>query len=111
MPKYITNGIIVQKGRALKDGAVIELTEEQAERLGRKVIPLEVADPDKPIDTLNLKELKDLAKAAGVEGYSRKDKASLVSVLTHIQQGIPASEPELETFPDVVVSDDESDGN
>jgi len=39
MPKYIANGYLVHKGKVVQTGNEVELTKEQAERLGDKVKP------------------------------------------------------------------------
>lgn len=99
MPKFITTGIIVKSGKVYRDGAEIELSEEAAAILKDHVAPMELADPDKPLDEMTKKELVAVAQAANVEGYSRMTKDQLYSVLT----GIP--------IPETAVNDDESDGN
>lgn len=47
MPKFTANSYLSHKGELVKPGVVIELTEEQAERLGDKVAnsPEEVTAP------------------------------------------------------------------
>jgi hypothetical protein len=41
MPKYIANAYLVHNGAIVQTGHEVELTEEQAERLGEKVSPAE----------------------------------------------------------------------
>lgn len=94
MPKFIANGLIYLNGRTHRHGAEITLTDEQAKALGKKVVPMEVAKPATPLKEMTLKELKPLAKSAGVENYSKLDKMELVSVLEAVQ-------------PEVVETDDE----
>lgn len=99
MPKYLATGIIHKAGKVYRDGAEVELTEEQAAALKDHVAPMELADPDKPLEDMTKKELVAVAQAANVEGYSRMTKDQLYSVLT----GIPV--------PEQAVTDDESAGD
>jgi hypothetical protein len=41
MPKYIANAYLVHQGKIVQTGNEVELTEEQAKRLGDKVEPVE----------------------------------------------------------------------
>lgn len=88
MPHYQVNGILYHKGKVYRGGAEVELSEEVAAQLGDTVAPLALADPDKPLDQMTLKELQTVAQAANVEGYSKMRKPELYSVLT----GIPVTE-------------------
>lgn len=41
MPKYIAKSYLVHKGKVVQTGSEVELTKEQAERLGDKVTPVQ----------------------------------------------------------------------
>ena len=108
MEKFVANDLLAHNGRVVFEGQELSLTEEQAERLGSKVTPLEVAKPDKPVEEMTLTELRGLAKKAGVESYSRKDKATLKAELSG-----QVTEPAEPVTPDdvVVVDDVQPSGN
>lgn len=99
MPTYLVTGIVVKNGKPYKAGTQIELSEEIASQLTGHVAPMELADPDKPLDEMTLKELQSVAQAANLEGYSKMRKAELHSALT----GIP--------IPEQAVIDDEPTGD
>lgn len=82
MPDFKSNGIIHHEAKTYFPGATINLTQEQADALGARVIPMAVAAPEKAIADMNLKELKATAKAAKVPGYTSMDKGELVTALS-----------------------------
>lgn len=43
MPNYIANGYLVHEGKVVQTGNEVELTDEQAHRLGDKVTPAEAS--------------------------------------------------------------------
>lgn len=104
MPDFIATVILSKNGKPYHPGDTINLTKEQADNLGPKVVPASVVDPDKPIADMGLKELKVLAADAGVEGYSRKSKKELVEILTGVREEAGVTEPAPE--PEQVVVDD-----
>lgn len=53
MPKYIANAYLVHKGKVVQTGNEVELTKEQADRLGDKVMII-----DEPIKETHKKEEK-----------------------------------------------------
>lgn len=79
MPKYVVTNesVLVQDGKAFKAGETIELTAEQAERLGSKV----QATSETELTGKTVKELKEEAKAANIEGYSQMNKEELIAAL------------------------------
>lgn len=81
MPEFVVNGLLQKKGKVYRPGQVIELTKEQADELGDKVVPVEVAKPNKPISEMGVKELRPLAKAANIESYSTKTRDELIAAL------------------------------
>ena len=81
MPNVISNSILSHKGKIYRHGEELTLDAETIEALGTKVLPPEAVDPEKPLSELPLKELRPLAKAAGVENYSKKGKDDLVAEL------------------------------
>lgn len=48
MPKYIANGYLVHKGKVVQTGGEIELTKDQADRLGDKVTPVNEPKKESP---------------------------------------------------------------
>lgn len=79
MPKYVVTNesVLVQDGKAFKAGETIELTAEQAERLGSKV----QATSETELTGKTVKELKEEAKSANIEGYSQMNKEELIAAL------------------------------
>ncbi|BAM99143.1 hypothetical protein [Bacillus phage PM1] len=79
MPKYTVtnNAFLVQDGKVFKAGETIELTAEQAERLGNKV----EATSETELSGKTVKELKEEAKMANIEGYSQMNKEELIAAL------------------------------
>lgn len=77
MPKYVVanESVLIQDGKAFKAGETIELTAEQAERLGSKV------QATSETTGKTVKELKEEAKAANIEGYSQMNKEELIAAL------------------------------
>lgn len=89
MPKYIAKAYLLHKGQVIKTGNEVELTEEQAKKLGEKVaiteeskIAIEKQDIVNELENKKVDELKELAKEAGIDGYSEMKKAELVAALT-----------------------------
>lgn len=48
MPKYIANAYLLHNGSVVQTGGEVELTKEQAERLGDKVSPVKEAPKKEP---------------------------------------------------------------
>ncbi|MCR1833061.1 hypothetical protein NSA56_01450 [Oceanobacillus caeni] len=48
MPKYIANAYLVHKGKIIQTGNEVELTKEQAKRLGDKVTPVNEPKEEEP---------------------------------------------------------------
>jgi len=78
MPKYTANAYLVHKGAVVQTGKSIELTEEQAKRLGDKVSP----STEMTLENKTVPELKEMAKERDIEGYTDMKKAELVAALS-----------------------------
>lgn len=85
MPEFYATSILAHNGKAVQPGQQLTLDQEVADRLGKKVVPVEVATPTKPYDQMLMKELRPLAKAAGIEGYSTKERGELLAALQPLQ--------------------------
>lgn len=93
MAEYIATSILAHNGKPVWPGEQLTLDEEAAQALGTKVVPLEVGEPDKPLSEMLMKELRPLAKAAGIEGYSTKDKDELIAALEPLAVNADGVEP------------------
>lgn len=78
MPKYIANSYLIHNGEIVQTGGTVVLTAEQADRLGEKV-SLGTQDS---LEEKTVAELRDLAKAQGIEGFSDMKKAELIAALS-----------------------------
>ncbi|POD46284.1 hypothetical protein BKM15_25930 [Pseudomonas syringae pv. syringae] len=78
MPKYIAEAYLVHEGAIIQEGQTVELSEEQAERLGDKVSP----STETALEEKTVPELKEMAKDRNIEGYNDMKKAELVEVLS-----------------------------
>lgn len=97
MSKYVANAYLVHHGQIVEPGEELDLTEEQAKRLGNKVITPETYDLSKK----TLAELKDLAKAKNITGYSTLNKTDLISRLEEtetVSAGEPVSQPDTNSY-------------
>lgn len=88
MPTFAAKAYLLHKGQVIPPNDTLELTNEQAERLGDKVGIVAGSDaPDSPQeDSKNLKdhtvdELKEIAQKYEIEGYSTMKKAELVEAI------------------------------
>lgn len=98
MPEYFVKGaVIVNDGKAYKSGHKVTLSKETADAMADKLVPVDVVI--KPIAELNAKDLRSLAKDAGIEKSSSKTKEELQKELGAIKNTVAS---------DVVVSEDES---
>ncbi|OKL36997.1 Rho termination factor N-terminal domain-containing protein [Domibacillus mangrovi] len=91
MPKYISNAYLAHAGKIVQPGEPLELTEEQADRLGDKV---ELSE-ETQLGEKTVSELKEEAKAKGIEGYVKMKKDELIDALAK-----PAPEGATEPFTD-----------
>lgn len=84
MPKYtVTNdSYLILDGKVFSAGEIIELTEEQAGRLGSKVEPTSETE----LSGKTVVELKEEAKAANIDGYSKMNKEELIAALAEVGQ-------------------------
>lgn len=103
MPYFKVEGILHHKGKVYRDNDEVEMSAELAAKLKGTVFPLELTDPDKPLDKMTLKELQTVAQKANLEGYSKFDKKSLYAALTGTT--VPETEEQ------AVTVDDESDSD
>lgn len=85
MPKYTANAYLVHHGKVVQTGNELELTEEQAERLGDKVTLIESEDVE-PLEEQTVPALKEIAKSLEVEGYGDMKKAELIEAITAKQE-------------------------
>lgn len=88
MPKYIANGYLLHKGKVVQTGNEVELTKEQAERLGDKValVDIEEQTGDKSLQEHNVEELKMIAKERGIEDYAKLKKDDLIEAIEATEQ-------------------------
>lgn len=59
MPKYIANGYLVHHGKIVQTGNEVELTKEQADRLGNKVTSVNEPKKESPKKEENPKAKKE----------------------------------------------------
>lgn len=78
MPKYTANAYLIHEGAIVQTGQDLELSEEQAAALGDKVSQSEAGK----LEEFTVAELKEQAKAQGIEGYNDLKKAELVAALS-----------------------------
>lgn len=84
MPKYVAKSYLLHEGKIVRDGEEVELTSEQAERLGDKVQNPTVANNEeyeKPLEEYNVRELRDFADQKNIEGYYDMRKDELIEAL------------------------------
>jgi hypothetical protein len=82
MPKYTANAYLVHKGAVVQTGGEVELTEEQAKRLGDKVEPIEVGESEDnkhseaSLKKLSADEQKEIVKELGgnLDEVTNEDK-------------------------------------
>lgn len=88
MPRYIANSYLLHQGKVIQTGGEVELTKEQAERLGNKVelVDIEGQTGDKTLQEHNVEELKAIAKERGVEGFSKLQKDDLIEAIEATEQ-------------------------
>lgn len=91
MNEYITHVIIAGKEKTKWPGDRVQLTDEQAAAYGKNVSLAEIAAPDKPLEEKTVKELRGLAKTAGVAGYWDLSKEALVTELKAVGDDEPTS--------------------
>lgn len=90
MLKYIAVGYLGHKGKLVKPGSEVKLTEEQAARLGESVKLSE----DQDVETVESSELadytnaqlKEIAESEGLEGYESLKKADLIALIEGKEQ-------------------------
>lgn len=80
MPEYIAKGYLIHNGEIVEPEGRLELSAEQAEALNREVENVELA-PEAKLQEKTVPELKEEAKAKGVEGYAKMTKEQLVEAL------------------------------
>ena len=96
MPEYKAKGYLIHEGRIIKTGETVELTTEQAERLGDKVgvsaggsasASAEDNDPkgteegEKPLREMTVAALRDIAQDYDIPNYSKMNKDELVQAI------------------------------
>lgn len=92
MATYKANAYLLHQGKVVQIGDDIELTDDQAKRLldqNKVVKPGETVtatsgaetDTDKSLADMTLTELKEEAKTAGVEGFSKMNKEELIAAI------------------------------
>lgn len=77
MPKYQANSILFHDGKVVSPGQTVELTADQATKLGDKVGPTE----ETLLEAKKVDELKELARNQGVEGYATMKKDELIQAV------------------------------
>lgn len=88
MERYISKAYLSHKGKIVKPNEIVKLTDEQAARLGNKVekekdilVIEETKEKGKSYEEMTVSELKELAGALNLEGYSKLKKDELVKLL------------------------------
>ncbi|AQU79723.1 Rho termination factor N-terminal domain-containing protein [Planococcus faecalis] len=85
MPKYTSNAQLVHRGSVVGPEKEIELTVEQAKRLGDKVTAVEVEKKDSLSDK-TVPELKEVAKDLEIEDFDGLKKAELIQAIEEKQK-------------------------
>lgn len=92
MAKYKANAFLLHQGKVVQIGDDIELNDDQAKRLldqnkivkpGETVTATNGAEVNtaKSLDEMTLTELKEEAKTAEVEGFSKMNKEELIAAI------------------------------
>lgn len=87
MTKYISKAYLSDKGKIVKPGEELELTKEQAYRLGDKVESVQ-GEEEAPVTLhdFTVDELHELAEDNGLEGYSKLKKGDLIALIEGTEQ-------------------------
>jgi Rho termination factor, N-terminal domain len=78
MPTYQAKAPLSKHGKYIAPGEKLELTVEQAKKLGDKVAMTQVAK----LEDKTVEELKDIAKAKSVKDYSSMKQDELIKAIT-----------------------------
>lgn len=85
--KYIAKAFLAKDGKGIKPESEIELTPEQATRLGDKVVLVEGQDEvEVTLDSYSVAELKGIAEDKGLEDYSKLNKGNLIELIEGKEQ-------------------------
>lgn len=88
MPTYTAKEYLLHKGSVVKPNETLELSNEQAKRLGDKVsivagteAPDSSQEVSRALKDHTVEELKEIAQTYEIEGYSTMKKAELVEAI------------------------------
>lgn len=86
MPNFKANDYLLHNGSPVEPEKEIELTAEQAERLGDKVTALEPEQKEASLSDNTVPELKALAEGLGIDGFDGLKKAELIQAIEEKQK-------------------------
>lgn len=85
MPKFTANDYLMHNGSIVEPDKEVELTAEQAERLGDKVTAVE-AEKEEGLADKTVPELKKLAEELQIDGFDGLKKPELLKAIEEKQK-------------------------